>query len=148
MSQPIYCVGPGCQSQADYIIGDVHTGDQTPLCADCRIGWCMAVIDMAVAAEAEATADDAVARIAQVTAPAGSDQGPDDYGQADGDDDQDVIAPFPATKSVRRSTHGHRTKRPAARKAVGTSPADTGATDDANPPQRPPQTATEGGNDA
>ena len=135
MSQSLYCSATDCGAEADVIIGDTRTGDQTPLCGEHLLAWCFALIESVADAEADETAAEVESKMAGVHPPAGSDQEPDAetapdlyaqavtagyltpgeaaIGQAIGFDLDASHPPFPATRKTVRSTHGHR--KPAAK---------------------------------
>lgn len=105
MSQPIHCDAPGCPELAVVIVGAIVSGDQAAWCWDHYLASCAAIVEQAVQAEADATAAEAVARIAEVTPPAGSDQEPDVPGITPDSPIPPAGEPFPGTAQVRRRHH-------------------------------------------
>jgi hypothetical protein len=105
MSQPIYCSGPGCAEQADAIIGDMHNGDQTPLCYPHLDDWCVYYHSTVVDAEIARTDAEAEARIAAVKAPPQS-AGNDGFdAMTHPEEGEAKSSEFPSTaKVVRRHT--------------------------------------------
>jgi hypothetical protein len=48
MAQPIPCANQD-GIQADFLIGNLHNGDQTPLCAQCLLPWAIGMTEQLIA---------------------------------------------------------------------------------------------------
>jgi len=142
MSRTWYCSAPGCTSEADVNVADLHTGDQTPLCAPHLYEWCRFLVDSADQVERDATDAEAEARIAAVPAPpqARADYGPDPIDDAGPVDT--TVDPFPATAKVVRKHTSKSRRAYETRKAAKVAAADAVAIVEAGNAPEPSEAAT------
>lgn len=138
MSQPIYCTAPECPAEADVILGMTANGDQTPLCFPHLYDWCGTFRETIDNAEIERTDEDAIARLADVRAPAQADTLDGiltgDEATARGID----TAEFPATAKVVRKHTSKSRRTYEARQAARAAKEAERAADEANAPLRGP----------